>query len=154
MSGYALSPEPGTIRLEHVLSCPVEEVWAYLTQDDKRGSWLARGIMELERGGLVALTWRHEELSPHEEVPRRYQAESGHYQEGHVTRLEAPRLLGFSWGQDGEVVFALTPEGDGTRLTLTHRRIEGRPEMVRLASSWHVHLQLLDDVLAGRERRP
>lgn len=154
MSGYALSPEPGTIRLEHVLSSPVEQVWAYLTQDDKRGSWLARGIMELERGGLVALTWRHEELSPHEEVPRRYQAESGHYQEGHVTRLEAPRLLGFSWGQDGEVVFALAPEGNGTRLTLTHRRIEGRPEMVRLASSWHVHLQLLDDVLAGRERRP
>ncbi len=154
MSGYALSPEPGTIRLEHVLASPVDEGWAYLTQDDKRGSWLARGILELERGGLVALTWRHEELSPTEETPRRYQSMSGHYQEGHVTRLEAPHVLGFSWGQDGEVVFNLASEDGGTRLVLTHRRIEGRPEMVRLASSWHVHLQLLDDVLAGRARRP
>ena len=154
MSGYALSPEPGTIRLEHVFARPVEEVWAYLTQDDKRGSWLARGIMELERGGLIALTWRHEELSPTEETPRRYQSMSGHYREGRITKLEPQRLLGFSWGEDGEVVFALEPEGSGTHLTLTHRRIEGRPEMVRLASSWHVHLQLLDDVLAGRQRRP
>lgn len=154
MSGYALSPEPGTIRLEHVLAAPVEQVWAYLTQDDKRGSWLARGILELERGGLVALTWRHEELSPREEIPRRYQAMSGQYREGRITRLESQRLLGFSWGQDGEVVFALAMEGSGTRLTLTHRRVEGRPEMVRLASSWHVHLNLLDDVLSGRTRRP
>src|SRR5690606_33373687 len=33
-------------------------------------------------------------------------------------------------------------------------RLEDRAEMVRIASGWYVHLLLLEDLVAGRERRP
>ena len=36
----------GTVRFERVLPGPVERVWAYLTESDKRAKWLAAGELE------------------------------------------------------------------------------------------------------------
>ena len=33
--------EPGTVKMERLLPGPVERVWAYLTESDKRARWLA-----------------------------------------------------------------------------------------------------------------
>ena len=35
--------EPGTVKMERLLPGPVERAWAYLTESDKRATWLAAG---------------------------------------------------------------------------------------------------------------
>jgi uncharacterized protein YndB with AHSA1/START domain len=43
MSEYGIVTEAGAVRFERLLPGPIEHVWAYLTQSDKRGTWLAAG---------------------------------------------------------------------------------------------------------------
>ena len=54
---------PGTIRFERLLPGPIERVWAFLTESDKRGKWLAWGEMEPEVGSDFELHFHHAELS-------------------------------------------------------------------------------------------
>src|SRR5690606_37538578 len=61
---HAHLPEPGTLVFRRVLPGPVERVWAFLVEPEKRRLWLAGGEMEPRPGGKVALHFRHAELSP------------------------------------------------------------------------------------------
>jgi uncharacterized protein YndB with AHSA1/START domain len=74
-----------------------------------------------------------------------------------VLRCEPPRLLVFTWGDDqsefSEVTFELAPKNGKVLLTLTHRRLKDRAEIVDVAGGWHTHLAMLEDQLAGREPR-
>ncbi len=63
MTGSAASTEPGTVRLERVLHGPIERVWAYLTEPEKRAKWLAGGPMDLRVGGKVELMFAHHNQS-------------------------------------------------------------------------------------------
>src|SRR5205814_4406784 len=45
------SPEQATVRLERMLPGPIERVWAYLTDSEKRKTWFASGIFDLRVGG-------------------------------------------------------------------------------------------------------
>ena len=56
--------ESGVVRFERLLPGPIERVWAYLTEPEKRARWLAGGEMELWVGGRVELRSRHADLSP------------------------------------------------------------------------------------------
>jgi uncharacterized protein YndB with AHSA1/START domain len=159
MSEYGVVTEAGTIRFERVLPGPIERVWAYLTESEKRGRWLATGNTEQHVGGKVELNFRHANLSPTKEpTPEKYKSmENGASVAGRVTRCEPPRLLAYTWGEnfgeESEVTFELTPQGESVRLVLTHRRLPAA-EMLSVAGGWHTHLAILEDHLAGREPRP
>jgi uncharacterized protein YndB with AHSA1/START domain len=158
-SEYGVVTEPGTVRLERVLPGPIERVWAYLTEPEKRGKWLASGTMELRVGGQVELVFNHSELSAEKTPPDEYgKYESCTFQDGRVTRCEPPRLLSYTWGsapgEKSEVTFELSASGKDVLLIVTHRRLRDRGEMVGVASGWHSHLGILDDQLNGREPRP
>lgn len=147
---------PATLRVERILPAPVERVWAYLVDPDKRRTWLAGGSMAQEPGGVFELRFQHTELSG-EEAPEHYAAyRKTHIQKSRVVRIEPPNLLTITWGSESdtasEVTFELSPKGDGTQLVLTHRRLPDRKETVSVASGWHAHLEVLDDVL--HERKP
>lgn len=148
------------MRFERLLPGPIERVWTYLTDPDLRGRWLAAGPMELKAGGRVELVFRHSLLSPGEEPPEAYRDmnENGHRMAGEVLACEPPRLLTFTWGSAGptpsEVTFELTPKGNEVLLTLTHRKLADRGEMVNVSGGWHTHLAILEDHLAGRPPRP
>ena len=157
MSEYGEILEPKTVRLERTLPGPIERVWAYLTDSQERGTWLASGEMQLRRGGRVELDWKHSDLSPVQEpVPERFaDLEGGHHMEGRITEIDPPRKLGFTWGEDAsEVTFELTPRGEDVLLVITHRRLSGREEMISVASGWHAHLAILADNLEGKTPRP
>src|SRR5260370_33738585 len=66
---YGAVTEPGTVRLERVLPGPIERVWAYLTEPEKRGKWLASGAMELRAGGQEEYVFNHSELSSEKTPP-------------------------------------------------------------------------------------
>lgn len=147
-----------TVRFDRLLPGPIERVWAFLTEPDKRAQWLADGPMELRVGGKVELHFQHANLSKHPEpVPERFKKklESGATMHGRVTRAEPPRLLSYTWGGESgagsEVTFELTPQGDKVRLLLTHRRLPDRKAMVGVGSGWHTHLGILADRLSSRE---
>jgi uncharacterized protein YndB with AHSA1/START domain len=155
MSEFGVVTEARTLRIRRVLPGPIERVWAYLTESEKRGRWLASGPMDVRVGGRVELTFRNSDLSAHgEPAPDKYKQYEGASFEGRVTRCEPPRLLSYTWGDDSEVTFELSPEGEKVLLVLTHRRMPDRTAMVLFGSGWHTHLDILVDRLGGREPRP
>jgi uncharacterized protein YndB with AHSA1/START domain len=159
MSEYGV-PEGDTVRFRRVLPGPLQRVWEYLTESEKRGRWLAAGEMELRVGGRVVLSFRHSELSPaREATPERYAPYAdGATMEGRVTACDPPRLLSYTWAEESdgesEVTFELSPQGDQVLLVLTHRRLRDPRAMLSVASGWHTHLDVLADRLAGRTSRP
>ena len=149
VSPYGVQTEPATVRIERLLPGPIERVWSYLTESELRRQWLAAGPMELKIGGEVELVWRNDELTSHVE-PRPPGFESEHRLSSHITRIDPPRLLAFTWG-GGDVTFELERKGAATLLTVTHRRLSDRNGMLNVSAGWHAHLDLLVDRIAGRE---
>lgn len=148
--------EPGiligndTVRFERLLPGPVERVWDYLTDSNKRGLWLASGEMEPRQGGSLNLFFHHATLSPEQApIPDRYKhIEHGLRSEHIVTRWEPPHALAFTWGNGiggapSEVTFELTPKGKDVLLVLTHRRLGGDEAITGTAGGWHSHLAVL-----------
>ncbi len=156
MNEYAVVTAPRTVRIERLVKGPIERVWAYLTESDKRGTWLATGEMELRVGGRVDLTWRHATLSANKEpIPEQFKKHDGHHMIGRIVQCDPPRLLSFSWGEDvdasSRATFELTPRGDDVLLVVTHSQLPNRDQMVGVSGGWHTHLDVLVDRLAGRE---
>ena len=161
MENYGKFTGPETIRFERLLPGPIERVWAYLTESEKRGQWLAAGTMELKIGGSVELHFNHNNLTPHEDpIPEKYkQHEEGSTMQGQITQLDPPHLLSYTWGEDAgfdsEVTFELIPKDDKVLLILTHRRLGDDREMLKgIGAGWHTHLGILIDKLHNRTPKP
>lgn len=149
--------EPGTVKLERVLPGPVERVWAYITESDKRAKWLCAGEFELRVGGKVRLEFDNNSLSTDKDAPPKYRGREKHRFEGVVTRLEPMRVLAHTWTWDGastEVTYELAPRGKDVLLRIVHRRLEGRDLTASVMGGWDVHTGILADVLSGAEPRP
>ncbi|MES2711202.1 MAG: SRPBCC family protein [Pseudomonadota bacterium] len=153
LNAYAVLTEPMVVRIERMLPGPIERAWAYLTVSDLRRRWLAAGEMELRVGGRVELIWRNDELTDHAET-RPEGADAEHRMTNVITRLDAPRLLAFGWGETAEVTFELEPVGTQVRLTVTHRRLPSRDMLLKVAAGWHAHLDLLVAVANDRVLPP
>ena len=155
MNSYGQITEPGTVHFERLLPGPIERIWAYLTESEKRASWLASGSMELRVGGRVELIFRNSELTDDDDPPPpKYVEQGGEVSmQGRVTACEPPRLLAYSWGGeaggDSEVRFELHPRADKVLLVLTHRRLATHDAMISVAGGWHAHLGILADRLNG-----
>jgi uncharacterized protein YndB with AHSA1/START domain len=105
------------IKIERVFDSPVEKVWAALTDNTQIKQWY----------------FDFEEFKP--EVGFEFRFYGGHedgIQYQHVCQIKEVienRKLAYSWRYDGYqgdslVSFELFPEGDKTRLVLTHEGIE------------------------------
>ncbi|QND51473.1 SRPBCC family protein [Phyllobacterium sp. 628] len=140
-----------TVRIERLLPGPVERVWDYITDSEKRGKWLAKGPMADHAGGPVELTFQHSQLSS-EPTPEKYRKYEGTKNTGTVLRCEPPTFLSFTWSgesEPSEVSFELQAVGPDTLLTVTHSRLSSRGGMVSVASGWHTHLSVLIAQLNG-----
>lgn len=158
MNEYGVVLESGAVRFERLLPGPVERVWSYLVDSDKRGTWLASGRIEPRIGGAADLLFKHSEITG-EAPPERYREmnDKGSPSRGTVTRYEPMTALAMTWPGEGdassEVTFELAPEGEKVRLVVTHRRLADKAEMANVSSGWHAHLGLLEDRLAGNPPR-
>jgi uncharacterized protein YndB with AHSA1/START domain len=165
MNDHGVFTGSDMIRFERLFPGPIERVWTYLTDSEKRGTWLASGPMELKVGGKAEFRFDHASLSPTKEpTPERYKAKAGGVTlQIRVTRCDPPRLLVMTWlgrikdggpKEDSEVTFELEPQGDKVRLVVTHRRLMDRAPLLGFAGGWHTHLAILADNLEGRVPRP
>jgi uncharacterized protein YndB with AHSA1/START domain len=146
--------ESGAVRFQRLLDAPPERVWDYLTRSELRRTWFAGGDMELKRGGALTFLFRNSELSHHgEETPEKFRQYEGMETRGEVIEVDKPRRLVHLWGEE-EVAWELEPRDGQTLLTLTHSRLMDRAMRVNVSSGWHIHLDILEDLLAGRIPRP
>jgi uncharacterized protein YndB with AHSA1/START domain len=149
--------EPGTVKLERLLPGPVERVWAYITEPDKRAKWLCGGELELRVGGKVRMQFDNNSLSADKDAPPKYKGRENAGFDGVVTRLEPMRLLAHTWtwsSGDTEVIYELAPRGKTVLLTIVHRQVEGRDATASVMGGWDTHTGILADVLNGIEPRP
>jgi uncharacterized protein YndB with AHSA1/START domain len=154
---YGRFTGPAEVRIVRTLPGPIERVWEYLTDPEKRSRWFAGGPMELRPGGKMALHFQHKNLAPDEESPEGYKDDAGKTMAGVITRCEPPRVLAFTFGSSGEseATFELTAQGKEVLLVLSHRsRGEDLDYMHEFASGWHVHLGYLLSILEGTPRGP
>jgi uncharacterized protein YndB with AHSA1/START domain len=126
------------LRFERRLRHPVEKVWSALTNPSQLAQWFAPGEIELTLGGKVYLAF----------------TDGDGVVDGRVTAIEPPRVLEFTWTDEGNdlgfVRWELSAEESGTRLVLTHTL----PETARAAglpslAGWHSLLEKLEVLLNG-----
>lgn len=138
---YGVVAAPETVRIQRLLPGPVERIWSYLTEGEMRRQWLAAGDMALQVGAPFELVWRNDELTdPPGRRPEGFAEEQR--MQSRITELDPPRRLAFAWGE-GDVSFDLEPKGDHVLLTVIHRGIFDRANMLMIGAGWHMHLDTL-----------
>lgn len=154
---YGTFNGPAEVRIVRILPGPIERIWQYLTDPEKRARWFAGGSCEPKAGGKNDLVFQHKNISPGEEPPEQYKQmnESGFTMPSTILRCEPPRLLSYTFDDASEVTFELTPEGKNVVLVLTHRaRGEDIPSIPGYASGWHTHFSLLEALLGNTPPPP
>ena len=159
MSHYGERIDETTVRFQRLLPGPIERVWEYLTDGGKRATWFCGGDTELRVGGKVEMHFHNASLStqPDIEPPEKYRdlPEKMSFG-GTVTQCQPPRLLAHTWDfedEHSEVCYELEEAGEQVRLVLTHRKLASDDEIISVSGGWHTHLDILEDVLHGREPR-
>jgi uncharacterized protein YndB with AHSA1/START domain len=153
IDAYGVLTEPTTLTIQRMLPGPIERVWAYLTENDLRRQWFAAGAMEMKIGSSFELVWRNEELSdPPSKRPEGYNAESR--MQSTITEFDPPRKLSFTFGNAGDVTFALEAKGSKVLLTVIHRRVPDRSVLLKVSGGWHMHLDVLVARMNGEAAPP
>ncbi len=150
-----------TVRFERLLPGPVEKIWAFLTDGEKRGEWFASGALPAKVGETFELRFKHRDLSPNQAPPPDRFKEmdaNGFVSSEKLLALEPMRRIVHTFGERNppasEVEFLLTPEGNKVRLTLTHRKIPDRAYAVNISGGWHSHLSILQTKAEGKVPPP
>jgi uncharacterized protein YndB with AHSA1/START domain len=150
---YGVLIEPATLKIQRLLPGPIERVWAYLTDSKLRRKWLAAGEMEMRVGAPIELVWRNDELTnPPGQRPPGFGDE--HRMQSRITELDPPRKLAIAWEGSGDVSFELEPKGNEVLLTLIHRRLPNRANLLGVGAGWHMHLDVLVARVTGKEPAP
>jgi uncharacterized protein YndB with AHSA1/START domain len=122
-----------TLVLVRALRHPPAKVWDALTDPAQLREWAPFDAdRNLAAAGAAKLTTVGAPAAP--------------VTEGIVKRVEAPKLLEFTWGEN-EMRWELEPLAGGTRLTLWHNI--GRKFVAMGAAGWHICFDVLDHYLAG-----
>jgi uncharacterized protein YndB with AHSA1/START domain len=120
-------------RFERHLPHPVDEVWAWLTENEKLAQWFPElRVDELREGGVI-----------------QFDMGNGTFEEMEITSLALHSVLEYTWGEDC-VRFELYAESDGCRLLLIetiNRLTEHTPRDV---AGWHVCLDVVEALMDGR----
>ena len=113
--------------------------------------------MEPKQGGKVELFFHHKNIAPDETPPEdhKHVQDPGFKMPGTILRWEPPRVLSYTFDEDSDVTFELTPRGKEVVLVLTHRsRGVDLPYITGYASGWHTHLAQLVALLESAPRPP
>ncbi|WP_262691934.1 SRPBCC family protein [Kordiimonas aestuarii] len=159
---YAQKSADDTIEIKRLFPGPIERVFSYLTDAEKRGKWLAGGDdIRTEPGQEFTLVFRHGTLSAlGEKAPDQYKASdapAGIRSRCTLDAITPPHSLTMSWGESfgdvSEVTFSLEKQGDKVLMTITHRKLTTPELMADVSGGWHAHLDIMVDVLEGKPAR-
>jgi uncharacterized protein YndB with AHSA1/START domain len=154
MSDYGRQTGSRSLEFERTFAAPIEKVWEYLVDPEKRAVWFCGGSTSSEVGGAIVFDFDHRRLSE-SAPPEKYRSEETATHRGEILAFEPPHRLAFTWfeasgGEPSEVAITLTAIDERTtRLRLTHNAITGRDMMVGVLAGWHGHFDILAEVLIG-----
>ena len=161
MSAAATRQDEQTVEFVRILPGPIERVWSYLADSDKRRQWLGAGVLPARVGERFSLHVKHSDFWPDEVAPDQREAmqKAEHRMTHTLLALEPPYRLAYTFQPDGweenQVEFQLTPEGDNqVRLTLTHSKLGSRQHAADASRGWSGHLDILKWKLEGRMLPP
>lgn len=160
MEHHAEILAPDSVRFERLLPGPIERVWEYLVDPEKRALWLCGGATATTVGGDMKLEFDNSRLSGPDDdpPPEKYRKYNGPVSfDGKVTQFDPPRVFAHTWefaGQASEVRYDLEPLNGKVRLVLTHTRLASDEELRNVCPGWHAHLGILSDLLDDRPPRP
>lgn len=127
---------------ERRLAHPPEAVWAALTEPVHRDRWMGRSAVDGRAGGTIETVASGPALPP--DVKR---------MTGRILVWDPPHVFEHEWNQvivePGVVRYELTPDGDGTLLTFTHRGL-GIPNANGFRPGTQAFLDRLEAHLDGR----
>ena len=145
------------IERDILIDAPVDVVWAVVTEPEHISGWFSDSVeLDLRPGGRAVLHW-----NDHGSV------------QGRVERVEPPHFFSFRWvvpriagaaltdDNSTLVEFSLSPEGEGTRLTVVESGfadLEGPEDENQRhydghERGWKLELGELGDYVGGRDRR-
>ena len=115
------------------LNHPIEEVWSYLTDNEKLPRWFPElHVDELRKGGVI-----------------KFDMGDGPFDELSIFDLKVNTVLEFSWWKD-TVRFELTEESKGCSLRLIEKINTITDHTPRDLAGWHVCLDVIEALLDGR----
>jgi uncharacterized protein YndB with AHSA1/START domain len=159
MDSYGKLVNPTTVVFERLLPGPIERVFAFLFEEDKRRLWFTSGPIPTKVGERFSQHWKHSDYSPNKSTPpdsMKEMDEKGHSSTMILLAYEPPTRLAYTFGElkfgadkATEVEFLLKPKGDQVLLTLTHSKIPERGYALGVSGGWHAHLDVLEYQLKG-----
>ena len=153
MDNFGKLVKPDTVVFERLLPGPVERVFEFLWDENKRKLWFTTGAMPTKVDEKFRMHWQHKNYSPNTAPPpdnMKEMDEKGHSDSFTLLAYEPPYRLAYTFGEEklkgnpSEVEFRLKPEGDKGRLTLTHTRFPDRGYALGVSRGWHSHLDVLE----------
>ena len=160
MNNYGEILESGGLRFERLLPGPIERVWSWIADGDKREHWLSGGGTATHAGQKIDFTFQHQNLTPHDETyPEKYkEIEDGIEYQVEVIACEAPVYMAWYWpaedGMNVKIEITLKPEGDQVRLILVQHGDVSADHLIGSSAGWHVHLGIMIDKLSGETPKP
>ncbi|MFD0712807.1 SRPBCC family protein [Paenibacillus sp. GCM10027626] len=123
------------VRFERRWDYPVEQVWAWLTENEKLVQWFPElQIEELREGGYL-----------------KFDMQDGTFVDMKITALAAGKMLEYEWGGD-RVRFELTAvSSGGCRLALIETIKQITPHTPKDLAGWDVCMDVIAALLAGEK---
>jgi uncharacterized protein YndB with AHSA1/START domain len=144
------------LRVERLLPGPIERVWAYIVDPEKRALWFVGGAWDLRPGGEARVEWDHTKLS-HEPTPDEWKAFDGVTSMGTITRIDPPRLLAYrtdmGGGAEAEITFELEARGEDVLFSITQAPVAEAQGKRMFGAGWHAYTDMLEDRLKGVKPR-
>lgn len=121
-----------TARFDRHLKHSVQNVWSYLTENDKLVQWFSElQIEDLRAGGII-----------------KFDMQNGTFLDIEIIEVEPYSVLEFTWDEDS-VRFELHPETDGCHLVLIEKLNKMTDHTPRDLAGWHVCLDVISALLEG-----
>jgi uncharacterized protein YndB with AHSA1/START domain len=122
-----------TAKFERHYNHSVEEVWSWLTENDKLPKWFSElRVDELRKGGVI-----------------KFDMQDGTFEELTILEVEMNSILEYTWGED-IVRFELKQEPEGCCLFLIETIQTITNHTPKDIAGWHVCLDVINALLDGK----
>nr|WP_263325749.1 SRPBCC family protein [Neobacillus sp. Marseille-Q6967] len=122
-----------TATYERHIKHSVEDVWAYLTDNDKLPKWFSElRVDELREGGVI-----------------KFDMGDGTFEEMTILELQMNSILEYTWGED-IIRFELSEESGGCLLVLIEKIHTITDHTPKDLAGWHVCLDVIAALLNGK----
>lgn len=147
---YGTQLEDGSMRFVRMVQGPVDRVWAYLVDPDKRAQWLCGGTSGQKPGDSFTLAFDNSKLGEGTESEKDPSRGSPHQMSAEMTISKPHRLLAFRWN-GAETRFELEEADNTVKLTVIQSPPTELSQRIGMATGWHTHLGVLVAVLQDEQ---